>query len=343
MVLWKLHFADGAKQTAHPYHLDKENRPTMVNETSEEDLIQTVPRVQHNVWTPETCNIAMHDGGGDQGKDENGDLTNLNVKLYGQDVLHVGESEEEATGKNNLVEDLGPVYRDLNTEIEIHDITNGPSTWEIFIENPTKIRWPEMWSGNDNLDLDNSAWNEVLKDARATSDKKCLPRKGGGSQAKEKRSKRSADRMKKNFGKNLKPRDNGGTVDANGKVARVAMQPLGFSDFKNGTNKVKKKKGQEGCKQQKRKFIGDFYKEVADREEGLLETVGNIISTDANVNNKLLNSIQSMRSCKLSKFSAKVNESGEVSIDENMIEKEDQSAPDVQKSPETPLFLMLTC
>ncbi|KAI3820197.1 hypothetical protein L1987_14056 [Smallanthus sonchifolius] len=91
-----------------------------------------------------------------------------------------------------------------------------------------------------------------------------------------------------------------------------------------GSSKEKANKEKHGGMSQKRKIIGEFYKEAAKREDNLMGSVANIISKSGNDTSKFLNSIKNMNSCKLSKFSAKVNDSGEVCIDESMIENEAQ-------------------
>ncbi|KAI3684037.1 hypothetical protein L1987_84559 [Smallanthus sonchifolius] len=81
-----------------------------------------------------------------------------------------------------------------------------------------------------------------------------------------------------------------------------------------GSTVAKKKEARD-----KRKRLGEFYKHIATREEKLKDIVRNINTTDENRN--LINSILSMTSYKLAKFSAKQNDKGEVSINETMVEQ----------------------
>ncbi|KAI3703172.1 hypothetical protein L1987_73060 [Smallanthus sonchifolius] len=92
----------------------------------------------------------------------------------------------------------------------------------------------------------------------------------------------------------------------------------------------------EGIKQSKRVPVGKFYKTATAIEERLSETVGNINSTDDN--SKLLNSVKGMPSCKISKFSARVNEEGEVCIDESMVEHEPSTINTTTKNPDGPIL-----
>ncbi|KAI3724759.1 hypothetical protein L1987_64524 [Smallanthus sonchifolius] len=97
------------------------------------------------------------------------------------------------------------------------------------------------------------------------------------------------------------------------------VQLLGFGDFKVGHDKQtgRNSKVKEHVKTS-RSSVGNFYKEAREVEDRLMQTVGHINSKDNN--SKVLTSIQNMKSCKLSKFSARLNEDGEVSIDENMMD-----------------------
>ncbi|KAI3682985.1 hypothetical protein L1987_83416 [Smallanthus sonchifolius] len=84
-----------------------------------------------------------------------------------------------------------------------------------------------------------------------------------------------------------------------------------------------------------RKQIGEFYKDEAAKEDSLREVVTNINATDES--SKLLHSIRSKKSGKISRFSAKVNENGEVSIDETMIDNDVETTENVNNPDGVPL------
>ncbi|KAI3816852.1 hypothetical protein L1987_16558 [Smallanthus sonchifolius] len=100
-----------------------------------------------------------------------------------------------------------------------------------------------------------------------------------------------------------------------------SKQLLGFPEFRLGTegNRASANAG-EKTNPQKRTPVGDFYKSAAAVEERLSDTVKNI--NTSNGHRKLLNSVKSLPSCKISKFSARLNAEGEVCIDEGMVESE---------------------
>ncbi|KAI3783233.1 hypothetical protein L1987_42309 [Smallanthus sonchifolius] len=89
-------------------------------------------------------------------------------------------------------------------------------------------------------------------------------------------------------------------------LPKVLSQPLGLAGFHCGTLKAKANKDTQEGRQRRRKIIGEFYKEAMEKEDNLMGSITNIISKSGNNSSKLLNSIKNMKSCKLSKFSAKL-------------------------------------
>ncbi|KAI3684049.1 hypothetical protein L1987_84572 [Smallanthus sonchifolius] len=103
-----------------------------------------------------------------------------------------------------------------------------------------------------------------------------------------------------------------------------AQHLLGFSKFQLGYEKKPKSKSTTvTLARSGKELVGEFYKNAASNEARLSETTRNIIAT--NDKSKLFNSIKCMQGYKLAKLSARINEDGGVSIDENMVEGEDPS------------------
>ncbi|KAI3763411.1 hypothetical protein L1987_53869 [Smallanthus sonchifolius] len=100
-----------------------------------------------------------------------------------------------------------------------------------------------------------------------------------------------------------------------------SKQLLGFPVFQLGTEGIRESISEkEKNKAQNRIPVGEFYKTAAAVEEKFSATVKNINTSQGN--RKLLNSIKSLPSSKISKFSARMNEEGEVCIDDCMVEPE---------------------
>ncbi|KAI3814423.1 hypothetical protein L1987_14063 [Smallanthus sonchifolius] len=97
----------------------------------------------------------------------------------------------------------------------------------------------------------------------------------------------------------------------------IMPPPLGFSEFRLGSDQKDEGKNQVSKAPTGSRMDG-LYKDLRAKESRLKEIATNILKTDAN--RVLLHSILSMKSCKLRKFSAKVNDRGEVTIDEDMVD-----------------------
>ncbi|KAI3675000.1 hypothetical protein L1987_84580 [Smallanthus sonchifolius] len=103
--------------------------------------------------------------------------------------------------------------------------------------------------------------------------------------------------------------------------SKPTITHLGFSAFKVGHDKNKEHQNRLAPKENIVSRMHSLYAELVAKETKLKEIVININKTDKNT--ALLNSILGMKSCKLRKFSAKVNEQGVVIIDENMVQPAD--------------------
>ncbi|KAI3755460.1 hypothetical protein L1987_55261 [Smallanthus sonchifolius] len=95
-------------------------------------------------------------------------------------------------------------------------------------------------------------------------------------------------------------------------------QTMGFNEFKMGIAQENKDRTAGKPIKLKNRAVRNIYDELAAREARLTAIVSNIIKT--NDNSILITSILNMSKQRVTKFSAKVNEHGGVSIDENMIE-----------------------
>ncbi|KAI3688435.1 hypothetical protein L1987_82150 [Smallanthus sonchifolius] len=114
------------------------------------------------------------------------------------------------------------------------------------------------------------------------------------------------------------------SFDQNVNIPAVPIPPLGFSKFKVG--KTTGKAAENGYKIQipTGSKMADLYKEIAVKEAKLEEIARNINKTSEN--SVLRNSILNMKSSKIVKFLAKLNEEGIACIDENMVESESKDA-----------------
>ncbi|KAI3730208.1 hypothetical protein L1987_61377 [Smallanthus sonchifolius] len=117
-----------------------------------------------------------------------------------------------------------------------------------------------------------------------------------------------------------------------GDIPKVNPPPMGFGAFRVGKDSIvatgSKPKVSHASK------LDKLYEELVAREVKLKEIAGNVLKTDAN--RVLLNSILSMKSCKIKKFSAQVDAQGMVTIDENMVDKEQDSEETFQTRTTTP-------
>ncbi|KAI3811869.1 hypothetical protein L1987_16565 [Smallanthus sonchifolius] len=100
-------------------------------------------------------------------------------------------------------------------------------------------------------------------------------------------------------------------------IPTVMPPPLGFSKFRMGSDLKEKHKKQES-QTPARKRLDSLYKDLMAKEIRLKEIAMNILKTDTN--SALLQSILSMKTCKLRKFSAKVDAQGVVTIDKDMVD-----------------------
>ncbi|KAI3684042.1 hypothetical protein L1987_84565 [Smallanthus sonchifolius] len=98
----------------------------------------------------------------------------------------------------------------------------------------------------------------------------------------------------------------------------ASVHLMGLGEFKMGQTISKIKTQKEEPKKSHMSRLNSLFEELEAKKEKLKEIVANINTTDEN--KVLVNSILGMKSFKVLKFSAKLNEDGKVTIDENMIE-----------------------
>ncbi|KAI3823031.1 hypothetical protein L1987_10634 [Smallanthus sonchifolius] len=211
-------------------------------------------------------------------------------------------------------------------------------------------------SGEGVLDITSDPEEEIMHKKRKKKN-----RKGGGKKSKRKiveeagqedqdmaGNNESKNRKKYKIwsSKNRKPEKNlpmTKHIFRSGDIPRP-QHLLGFSEFRVGhEGKTKRGKKEDNSKRSQRRPVGEFYSAAAEIEEKLSATIGNITSKDAS--SKLVNSVKGMPSCKLSKFSARVNDVGEVCIDENMVEPDPVTvtiAPQNTDNPALSYVKMLT-
>ncbi|KAI3711503.1 hypothetical protein L1987_70040 [Smallanthus sonchifolius] len=166
--------------------------------------------------------------------------------------------------------------------------------WNMLILKPTKILWPEVWSDNSELDLENLKWSKVIEKSSADRIKEDESMGDPGKNKSRKQVKIWYYRNRnwnRNPEKNLKSKK---VTFKNDFIPRsIHHSTLGFSAFRMG----KASKNGEGTSKPNRKPIGEFYQEAAIIEENLTEIASNINTTD--VNTKLVTSISNMTNSKV--------------------------------------------
>ncbi|KAI3809581.1 hypothetical protein L1987_19176 [Smallanthus sonchifolius] len=169
---------------------------------------------------------------------------------------------------------------------------------------------------NMEAQLDIGTNHQKKRKKRLKSHKAMQQKLDGGKEAAEEAENTNATQAKQRrkkykiwYSKNRKPEKNLSKrkflFNSNIALPKVITQPLGLAGFQCGTSKVKETKVTQEGVPRRRKIIGEFYKEAMEKEDNLMESVTSIIATPGNSSSKLLNSIKNMKSCKLSKFSAK--------------------------------------
>ncbi|KAI3820199.1 hypothetical protein L1987_14058 [Smallanthus sonchifolius] len=106
----------------------------------------------------------------------------------------------------------------------------------------------------------------------------------------------------------------------------ASVHLMGLGEFKMGHTISKINRQKEEPKKSYMSRLNSLFEELEAKKEKLKEIVANINTTDEN--KVLVNSILGMKSFKVLKFSAKVNDDGKVTIDENMIEVD--QVPDIR-------------
>ncbi|KAI3805714.1 hypothetical protein L1987_21597 [Smallanthus sonchifolius] len=114
---------------------------------------------------------------------------------------------------------------------------------------------------------------------------------------------------------------------------KVAFAPLGFSGFEMGSNQNNNLPSNGKTVDSHMSKLDSLFEHLVTRKDKLRDIVANINTTDANA--ALKTSILSMKSYKLLKFSAKVNEEGKVIIDDKMIETDEN--PEVGNATSPPM------
>ncbi|KAI3763418.1 hypothetical protein L1987_53877 [Smallanthus sonchifolius] len=113
----------------------------------------------------------------------------------------------------------------------------------------------------------------------------------------------------------------------------ASIHLMGLGNFHAGSDKSKHSQVEVGRKDSHMSKLDALFEDLVARKEKLREIVENINATDAN--KKLVNSILCMKKFKVLKFSAKLNDDGNVTIDENMVELDNgpETIPVTQAEP----------
>ncbi|KAI3811867.1 hypothetical protein L1987_16563 [Smallanthus sonchifolius] len=206
--------------------------------------------------------------------------------------------------------------------------TGGVSEWERMNKDQVVIRWPERWTSNKEVDL-SSEWDVTIHAVRNA----WMEEFAEGMSDLHQRSRKFNDReaWRKETGKR---RVLPNWLD----IERATCNP---DEALHCRRKKNEKVGKDSIvatgskpKVSHASKLDKLYEELVAREVKLKEIAGNVLKTNAN--RVLLNSILSMKSCKIKKFSAQVDAQGMVTIDENMVDKEQDSEETFQTHTTTP-------
>ncbi|KAI3825963.1 hypothetical protein L1987_07744 [Smallanthus sonchifolius] len=310
----------------------------------------------------------------DRSKDEEEDQEVNSDQSNGNKKLPRGVSDMEIVSIPCSLQDQHP-----SGKLETPDST--VCTWSEFVLNGMSIRWPETWSNNERLDLENLEWDEVLRYIRtewesvdhsnwdhevwrkATTaqgtkavwldvERNACQEEEAAQRNKKKKFKRSGGRGFTVQGNNTSIQDRDGSGVSKGKGDRtkhkiwtsrnrkpeknlstkkihfrqeftpreITSQNIGYTEFRMGHDKDGEKGDTGKTISLKPRNIRNIYNELEAREARLKDIVNNINRNDEN--SMLVNSIMSITRQKVTKFSAKMNANGIVSIDEDMVENE---------------------
>ncbi|KAI3792950.1 hypothetical protein L1987_35560 [Smallanthus sonchifolius] len=123
----------------------------------------------------------------------------------------------------------------------------------------------------------------------------------------------------------------------------ASINLMGMGGFKTGHAKSKESNPKDNIKESHMNRMDNLFDDLVARRVKLKEIASNINTTDEN--KKLVNSLLAMKSYKVLKFSAKKNEAGQVTIDENMVEQDkgpDTNIPTPNKGTQSTYAAMLT-
>ncbi|KAI3802811.1 hypothetical protein L1987_30954 [Smallanthus sonchifolius] len=273
------------------------------------------------------------------------------------------------------------------------------TAWESIAREPAAIIWPEVWSDNTQMDIENLAWKETIQTVKAKweewdqsksvnlykpedfpplthakeqgnslfdehdkiveyVEKNACPKEEYLQRKKIKKNKRGGRFKQSKLIQGDGVEGNGSIGDGAGMSNRVRhkvktsrnrqhelkrssqsavfqqefipkmlyTQTMGFNEFRMGHAKENAASTAGKAIKLKSRAVWNIYNELAAREARLKEIFTNINKTEDNT--MLVNSILNMSRQRVTKFSAKVNEDGGVSIDENMIENEAENVID---------------
>ncbi|KAI3805712.1 hypothetical protein L1987_28330 [Smallanthus sonchifolius] len=321
------------------------NMEIMESGLLERDVMMNMEYAGDSILNGLSCGDSREE---DQKVEEEGDSeVNSNLSIRASDNSRMEMMEEATTCPKTVME---------KTHI---GATNHKADWEAILWEPAEILWPEVWHDSTGLDEENVAWKETITSVKAIWAKwdhsklivECLAKWGNTPAFKdhaawrkihtstvekllrlevEKNACPDEEYLQRKKGKKHK---RGGKFK-HGKILQVdgaagdgnmaTGERIGNRlSTKMGTTKDSNARMAGKSINLKSKAIWNIYNELATRESRLKEIVSNIIKTDDNT--MLVTSILNMSKQRVTKFSAKVNEHGGVSIDENMIENEDAS------------------
>ncbi|KAI3675005.1 hypothetical protein L1987_84585 [Smallanthus sonchifolius] len=241
------------------------------------------------------------------GQEDSGKLMNLEWEDIMKDVRN---SWVTNPGRDPIEKELILFYMGIDQSNE--------NVASFFKEYDTMVEYLAKWKGSHELN-DHEAWRKIPGTNNQSS--RWLDVERGACQLEEVWSSKNRDPMKNIFMQKV-------NFMQNFFSSRPTITQLGFSEFKVGHDKNKDRQIHSAPKENIVSRIDSLYADLVAKESRLKEIAININKMDKNT--ALLNSILGMKSCKLRKFSAKVNDHGIVTIDENMVQSEDNP---VENSP----------
>ncbi|KAI3703170.1 hypothetical protein L1987_73057 [Smallanthus sonchifolius] len=207
------------------------------------------------------------------------------------------------------VEGKSPAEELVNSEDSIQLM--GKNIWEEFCKCSRGVKWPETWCQLSEPDRENVEWDQALERAKeAWNGLTSIDNHEGYQQLRQALSHKAGP-----------ARNPSRWMDVEHETCQLEEahhRKMRKKRKTKGSNKSKHSQSGAGRKESHMSKLDALFDDLVARKEKLRSIVSNINATDEN--KKLVNSILCMKKFKVLKFSAKMNDEGNVTIDENMVE-----------------------